>query len=153
MRPRLVAQIMGFILFVHFPVLAWSQDHRDSMTNIVYRNVAGNLTSDSKYFTTRLAKKAKKEGSVSLWVTLNYPFETNMSEMTADEIAAQEVAVEKGFSEFLDPLIRQGIVSHPGGKPYIAGNGCRVDATAAGVRALAGDSRMLHMTEVENDRL
>ena len=125
-------------------------DHRSEMQNVVYRDTAGKLTEDSKYFAKRLIKKARQQGSVLLWVTLNIPYQTNMAEMTPDEIASQEAIVQQKLSELLDPLVRRGFVSHPGGAPVIAGNGCRVIATATGVRALVSDSRVLHIVEKIN---
>lgn len=126
---------------------AWCEKTNNEAMIVVYRDSTGELSDESKRFAKVLAKKAKKQGTVALWLTLNMPYQTDMAAMTPDQIAAQEVVVKSTFAELFRPLIARNWVRHPNGSPLIAGNGCRILATARGVEALVSDDRILHLIE------
>lgn len=143
MSTLLTASILTFVCSDYLG----AQDNGDSQLNVVYRDPEGKLSKDSKNFARILARKAHANGTVALWVTLNYPFNTNIGEMSQSELDAQNTAVRDGFDELLEPLIARRLVSHPNNVPVVFGNGCRVLANSAGVRALVSDKRVLHLIE------
>ena len=133
-----------------FPIEgAWSQSGSDEL-NVVYRDFGGELSEESEVMAQKLVRKAQANGTVTLWVTLNYPFQTTFDEMTKREIAAQDRAVRKGLRKLLRPLVRKGVVSHGNNGFKVIANGCKIVATAAGVRSLVADKRVLHMVETRS---
>ena len=113
--------------------------------NIVFKNSSGALTEDSIYYARILHDKARRQGSVKLWVTLSMYY--NLGDMEEGEMTAQAEAVEREFIELLGPLARQGKVIGLSRPLPIMGPGCAVTVTADGLAALVRDPRVLHMVE------
>lgn len=145
--PKILIQV--FLLFLATMTFSttWAQSGGDGRLNVVYRGSDGKLSKDSKYFARVLAQKAHANGTVALWLTLNIPYETNQSAMSAEEIAAQQASVRRSCAELLNPLVARRAAIHPNGELASDANGCRILVTAQGVRALVADKRVLHLIE------
>jgi len=128
--------------------VARSQVASDGRQLVVYRGSDGRLSDESRELARVLVRKALANGTVELWLTLNYPFQTNVEALSPADREAQEAAVRSGFRELLAPLVARRMVFHPNGTPAVFVNGCRVTATARGVRRLVFDRRVLHMVEI-----
>lgn len=121
----------------------------DTHANVaIYRGTDGQLTRDSLETAQQLQDKAKIRGYVTLWLTLNVPYNPNTHELSAQQIAEQNQKVRSKFSEILQPLINAGVVWHAAERPNVEGPGCLVRANATGLSSLVQDERLLHIHEV-----
>ena len=114
-----------------------------------YRGPDGMVTTQSKSNAQIMHQIAKDQGHVTLWLTLNYPFNYYFDELTPEEIAEQEIEVVQGFNEILDPLVEDEDVWHRSAGPYIMGPGIAVRATDKGLRELLKDERLFQVVAIE----
>jgi len=115
-----------------------------------YRGSDGKVTHQSKANAQIMHHIARDQGHVTLWLTLNYPFNFYFDELTPEEIAAQELAVAEGFDELLDPHVQDGDVWHRSAGPFIMGPGIAVRATGKGLKNLLKDDRLLQIVAIED---
>ena len=129
---------------------AGTASSQDKILLSVYRDARGHITPKSKEAAKAMTKIASHNGHITLWLTLNYPFNTYFDPNTEQAaIEAQNQDVRDGFSELLDPMVSTGAVWHPQAGPFIKGPGCYVRATVAGLRRLIKDDRLLQVVAVE----
>ena len=126
-----------------------AQDVESGMGLIVYRDLSGKLTQQSKVNARSMTRIALENGYVTLSIMLNYPFNVYFDQMTETELAAQKEGVRSGFAEVLDPLVAREVVWHPESGPFIMGPNCTVRATAVGLRSLISDKRILQIVSME----
>lgn len=144
---RLVLSIVP-ILLVSYAELSSGQNNDSVVYYEIHKDVNGMMSDASKKMARTLIGRADTNGKVTLWITLNYPFQTTIEQMTDKEIKKQQKAVEREFKKLLKPLVKKGAISYPAGELVVTANGCRVVATAAGVKALVSTEKVLHMAEV-----
>jgi len=90
----------------------------------------------------QIKRIANEEGHVTLWLTLKYPFNFYLENMTEQEQLNQQEEVRSQFAELLAPLIADGVVWEPDDGPFVRGPGCTVRATRKGVRKLVREDRL-----------
>lgn len=110
-----------------------------------YRDLSGELTSQSKKNASAMTRLAAKNGHITILLMLNYPFNIYLDQMTESELKAQEEGVRNGFAEVLDALVANKKVWYPESGPYISGPSCTVRATVAGLQQLVHDERILQI--------
>ena len=118
----------------------------DSMPLTFYRDGQDQMTEQSKQNADAMKKIADKEGHITLWVMLDIPFNVYMDEMTAEEIATQNVAVAAEFAEVFYRLEANGDIWHPKDGPLIRGPGSAIRANARGLNALFEDRRIAQIS-------
>lgn len=116
----------------------------ESNNRIVYRNAQGELHEYPEGSAQELLRMARDNGHVTLWLTLNYPF--NFDDLSPAEAEAQQAEINAQFAELLAPLISMGQVWEPPGGPFIRGPGATVRANKKGVKNLIRDLRLLQIT-------
>lgn len=116
---------------------------QESANYIVYRDGQGKLHEYPEGSAHELKRIAKNNGHVTLWLTLNYPF--NFDDLAPAEAEAQQAEIDAQFAELLAPLINKGDVWEPDSGPYIRGPGCTVRANKKGVRKLIENPDLLQI--------
>ena len=116
----------------------------------IYRDLAGNLTAESKEAAKDIRRIAQRQGYVTLWLTLNYEIDLYLDETTQQaEIAAQNQAIRGAFEEILSPMAHQGAIWYPEAGPYFQGPGTVIRANVAGLRRLIRDERIIQIVGME----
>lgn len=113
---------------------------------VVFRNSNGELGGASNANAKIMKQRIREDGFVTLWLTLDFPFNVNMGEMTQQEIDEQAERVSAEFDVVLDPLVDEGIVWHPRTGKFVKGPGCVVRANGKGLKHLLRDERILQLT-------
>lgn len=116
---------------------------------IVFRDDTGHLAAGSMRNATLLTEKAALEGDIALWITFDVEFQPDASQLSPEELDEQNARVERIRDDVLKPLMEIGLVSHHRNGPVARGPGCLISATAAGVRRLVDDQRVIHITDTD----
>ena len=115
-----------------------------------YRDGSGGISAQSRENAKTMHRISRKKGEVVLWITLDYPFNFYMDQLSQQEIDEQSAEVRQRLKEIINPLIRRGQVRHSLQGPRFWGPGCAIRAKPAGLRKLLSDTRLLQITAIED---
>ena len=118
-------------------------------TYAFYRNAQGHVSEESERQGRLMMQFARRNGQITLWLVLRYPYNVNVEAMTPDEVVEQERQVATGFDDILNPLLERGHAWHPSFGPVIKGPGCTVRATEEGLNSLLADKRIIQITTLD----
>lgn len=116
----------------------------------IYRDMYGELTPESKAVIKDFQRLARRQGYITLWLTLDYEINLYLDEATQqDEVAAQNATIRKSFEEILTPLEVKNRVWYPIAGPYYRGPGTLIRANVAGLNRLVRDDRLLQIVATD----
>lgn len=139
--PNCMACILT-LLFVVSPDQLYAQEDRADSPLMISRGADGLINKESKMAVRQLSRMANQNGHVSVWVTLNYPYDPFLVNLSEQAAADQDANVRKVFDEILAPLIAKRLANHFNGEPTYSGPSLRLSLTASGLRRLIRDSRV-----------
>ena len=116
---------------------------------VFYRDGNGDVNSASMADARVMARIARRQGYVTLFVTSDFPFNLNFDELTQEEIEDQNNRAADYMAETLAEAIASGHVWLPPEGQNVFGPGCRVQATPAGLRALLRDERLVQVVATD----
>ncbi len=139
---RNVRQLTTLLLLLGVTPIVESQES----LLVFYRDTNGHVTEQSRVNARLLMQIAREQGSVTLWLTLDFPYNIYPDQMTAEEIAAQDEEVERRMTAILQPLIRRRQVQYLDLEQVKFGPTYGVSATPSGLVRLLRDDRILQIS-------
>lgn len=131
-RIALISVCTGVLLFgTLFSIAGISQEQLS-----VYRDQIGEMSKESEKNARAMIRRAERDGSIRVWITLDGPLETNPNRLTADVKTAQEEDITRRLDEIIQPLISRGDAWFPLGIDHRVGPGCLIEVNASGIETL-----------------
>jgi len=116
---------------------------------IFYRDGNGEVNRASQADAKVMARIARRQGYINLFLTSDFPFNLNFDEMTPDEIEDQNNRAADYLADTLSAAIASGLVWHPPEGETVYGPGCKVQAAPTGLRVLLRDERFVQVVALE----
>ena len=143
---------VAFLAFAFGTISPMAQAQQESLAIGVYRDTAGVLYETTPNSRQIIEEQAKRNGYVTLWLTLNLEYDVYLDpETQQDEIVAQDLNVANIYEYILSEYVARGAVWHPKTGPFIRGPGCMIRAKKQAVKKLFGEEKLNQITLVAGD--
>lgn len=144
-----VLRLISLICLICVPLLPAISCAQDTDPIIFYRHGNGDVNKDSKADARVMARIARRQGYVNLFVTSDFQFNLNFDEMTPEEIEDQNNRAADYMADTLAEVIASGHVWLPPEGQNVFGPGCRVQATPTGLSRLLRDERLVQVVATD----
>jgi len=132
----------GFLVLILAASVGWATEFTELHA---YRDVSGEYTAASVGNLRTMARVARGEGHIDLWVTFDMDFTGDPAQRTPEVVQQEEQAKQRLINAVIVPLGREAsLLEVPSG--LAEAPGCLVRATPAGLRGLAKSEHVKHMS-------
>lgn len=128
-------------------ILATSLALGDEVGLVVYRDSSGVLTEQSRKNLRSLVRKANYDGTITVWVVFNMPFQADPMLRSPEIVAAESEAKKAAYAAHIVPLINHGLAYEldANSELLIEAPGTMLSVRAGGLQLLARNPSIKHI--------